>query len=60
GKLVLVDDDGKPLDKVDYLVNSNSDNEVDVLKMKLQKFWNQRKLDMVQKLMETMEGYNSE
>ncbi|GJT10916.1 hypothetical protein Tco_0857958 [Tanacetum coccineum] len=26
-KLVLVDDDGKPLEKVDYLVNSNSDDK---------------------------------
>ncbi|GJR84548.1 ESKIMO 1-like protein [Tanacetum coccineum] len=29
GKLALVDDDGKPLEKVDYLVNSNSGDEVE-------------------------------
>nr|GEW78387.1 hypothetical protein [Tanacetum cinerariifolium] len=29
GKLVLVDDDGKPLEKVDYLDYSNSDDEVE-------------------------------
>ncbi|GJV50605.1 hypothetical protein Tco_1446346, partial [Tanacetum coccineum] len=29
GKLVLVDDDGKPLEKVDYPVNLDSDDEVE-------------------------------
>ncbi|GJY25071.1 hypothetical protein Tco_0399797 [Tanacetum coccineum] len=38
GKLVLVDDDGKPLEKVDYPNNSDSDDEVKPVKMKLQVF----------------------
>nr|GEW33677.1 hypothetical protein [Tanacetum cinerariifolium] len=29
GKLILVYDDGKPLKKVDYLVNADSDSEVE-------------------------------
>nr|GEW11528.1 hypothetical protein [Tanacetum cinerariifolium] len=29
GKLLLVDDDGQPINKVDYLANADSDNEVD-------------------------------
>ncbi|GJS88850.1 hypothetical protein Tco_0771486 [Tanacetum coccineum] len=31
GKLVLVDDDRKPLDKVDYPVNSDNNDEVEKL-----------------------------
>ncbi|GKD26965.1 hypothetical protein Tco_1233179, partial [Tanacetum coccineum] len=34
GKLVLVDDDGKPLKKVDHLVNADSDNKVDEVRTK--------------------------
>ncbi|GKB40574.1 hypothetical protein Tco_0885516, partial [Tanacetum coccineum] len=29
GKIVLVDDDGKPLEKVDYPGNMNSEDEVE-------------------------------
>ncbi|GKE41070.1 hypothetical protein Tco_1464475 [Tanacetum coccineum] len=29
GKLVLMDDDGKPMEKVDYLANSDNDEEVE-------------------------------
>ncbi|GKC11226.1 hypothetical protein Tco_1008008, partial [Tanacetum coccineum] len=34
GKLVLVDDDGKPLDKVDYPVNSDDDDKVEPVENK--------------------------
>ncbi|GJX43708.1 hypothetical protein Tco_0260384 [Tanacetum coccineum] len=38
GKLVLVDDDGNPLEKVDYQDNSNSDDEVEPVENKTASF----------------------
>ncbi|GJV63148.1 ribonuclease H-like domain-containing protein [Tanacetum coccineum] len=38
GKLVLVDDDGKPLKKVDYPVDLDSDDEVEPVKNKMVSF----------------------
>ncbi|GKB64164.1 hypothetical protein Tco_0920350 [Tanacetum coccineum] len=38
GKLVLVDDDGKPLEKVDYSVNLGSDDEVELVENKIKSF----------------------
>ncbi|GJT30399.1 hypothetical protein Tco_0910674 [Tanacetum coccineum] len=49
GKLVLLDDAGKPLEKDDYPVNSDSTNEVEPVENKLQIFWLQRELDMARK-----------
>nr|GEW96926.1 retrovirus-related Pol polyprotein from transposon TNT 1-94 [Tanacetum cinerariifolium] len=46
-KLVLVDDDGEPLKKVNYLQKVMI--RLNLLKMKLQIYWHQRELDMVQK-----------
>ncbi|GJU18656.1 hypothetical protein Tco_1146622 [Tanacetum coccineum] len=39
GKLVLTDDDGKSLEKVDYLVNSDSDDAVEPVKNETAKFF---------------------
>ncbi|GKA32859.1 hypothetical protein Tco_0719226 [Tanacetum coccineum] len=49
GKLVLLDDAGKHLEKDDYLVNLDSTNEVEPIENKLQIFWLQRELDMARK-----------
>ncbi|GKA55256.1 hypothetical protein Tco_0754205 [Tanacetum coccineum] len=49
GKLVLLDDAGKPLEKDDYPVNSDSTNEVEPVENKLQIFWLQMELDMARK-----------
>ncbi|GJY87338.1 hypothetical protein Tco_0501966 [Tanacetum coccineum] len=38
GKLMLVDDDGKPLEKVDYPVNLGSHNEVEPVKNEMTSF----------------------
>ncbi|GKE74659.1 hypothetical protein Tco_1536700, partial [Tanacetum coccineum] len=38
-KLVLVDDDGKPLEKVDYPINSDSDDEVKPVENEIARFF---------------------
>nr|GFA57225.1 hypothetical protein [Tanacetum cinerariifolium] len=50
GKLVLVDDDEKPLKKVDYQLIRIVMKRLNLLKMKLQIFWHQKELDMVRKV----------
>ncbi|GJY22079.1 hypothetical protein Tco_0394645 [Tanacetum coccineum] len=59
-KLVLVDDDGKPLENVDYPDISDSDYEVEPVENETTNFWHQRKLDMVRKTLcrQYLIGYN--
>ncbi|GKF16388.1 hypothetical protein Tco_0061306, partial [Tanacetum coccineum] len=49
GKLVLVDDDGKPLEKVDYPDNSDSDDEVEHVENETASFLASKELDVVRK-----------
>ncbi|GKB44999.1 hypothetical protein Tco_0889941 [Tanacetum coccineum] len=49
GKFVFVDDDGKPLEKVDYLDNTNNEDEVEAVDNETAIIWHQKGLDMAQR-----------
>ncbi|GKE19636.1 hypothetical protein Tco_1427213 [Tanacetum coccineum] len=57
-KLVLVDEDGKPLEKVDYPDNSNSDDEVEHVENETASFFGIKESWIwSEKPVETMKGY---